>query len=133
MLNGVVFGSCDKRHATYSSASKDMLMSRIRDTKRARDSMAVRLRSSVMQRLGWMVGDRVVLRPEENGDKWIVERVTVGGCRLACSGGGRRGKNGRATFTASHELLDLVFRNGEKSFVANLIACSGNQAVFSRD
>ncbi len=133
MLNGVVFGRRDRGGSTQLSSGRDMLMSRICDTRRQRDSMSIRILASVMRRVGWMVGDRVVLRPEENGDKWIVERVTEGGCKLAASGGGSVGKHGRANFTVSPEVLDLVFRGGEKSFVATLISCSGNQAVFARD
>lgn len=134
MLNGMVFARRSAGGNGGATASSDLLVSRISEH-RGRESMTVRLHSDVMRRLRWIVGDYIVLRPEDDGQKWIIERVSgpkQQGLKITMASG-KTSQHGRVSFTVDGKVLDEVFQNGETSFTATMCDSSGNEAVFLRD
>jgi hypothetical protein len=134
MLTGMVFGRRTPGGNGGVTANSDILVSRIAEHK-GRESMTVRIHADVMRRLRWIVGDYVLLRPEDDGKKWVVERVSGpkhGGLKIT-SASGKSSQHGRVSFTVDTEVLDEVFSGGESSFTATLCESSGNEAVFARD
>lgn len=133
MLTGLVFGRRSPGGNGATSANSDLLISRIAENK-GRESMTVRLHCDVMRRLRWIVGDYVVLKPEDDGTKWIIERVSGPkhkGLKITTASG-KASQHGRVSFTVDGDVLDEVFGN-ETSFTATLCDSNGNQAVFLKD
>lgn len=133
MLTGMVFGRRSGGGNNAATANSDLLLSRISEN-RGRESMTVRIHSDVMKRLRWIVGDYIVLRPEDDGQKWVIERVSgpkQHGLKIT-SASGKASRHGRVSFTVDAEVLNEVFNGGETSFTATLCDSNGNEAVFLR-
>jgi hypothetical protein len=97
--------------------------------------MTARIHSDVMKRLRWIVGDYIVLKPDDEGQKWVLERVNgpkQQGLKITTASG-KASQHGRVSFTVDGDVLDQVFVGGETSFTATMCDSSGNQAVFLRD
>lgn len=134
MLTGMIFGRRAAGGKGSATANSDLLVTRIAETK-GRESMTIRLNGDVMRRLRWMIGDYVLLKTEEDGDKWVVERVSGpknGGLKITRSSG-KGSPHGRVSFTVDSAVLDEVFKDGDTSFTATMCDSSGNEAVFLRD
>lgn len=134
MLTGIVFGRRAAGGKGSVTANSDLLVSRVAENK-GRESMTIRLHSDVMRRLRWIVGDYVILRPEDDGQKWIIERVSGakhGGLKIT-SASGKSSQHGRVSFTVDADVLNEVFPGEETSFTATLCDSGGNEAVFLRD
>jgi hypothetical protein len=134
MLTGMVFGRRSAGGNGSATASSDLLLSRISEQK-GRASMTVRIHSEVMRRLRWIVGDYIVLKPEEDGQKWVIERVSgpkQQGLKITTASG-KGTQHGRVSFTVDASVLDEVFSDGETSFTATMCDSSGNAAIFLRD
>jgi hypothetical protein len=129
MLDGVVF--CRRTAGGRGSASShsEVLFSRVKDSK-SRDSLSVRFNGDVMKKLRWMVGDYVVAYPKDEGARWVFERVQgpqQGGIRI-CSGSSTSG-SGVCRFTHENDVLDVLFRDGNKQFAGTLCDSQGNKAI----
>lgn len=134
MLTGLVFGRRGPGGNGAMSATSDLLVSRIAEH-RGRESMTIRLHADVMRRLRWIVGDYVILKPEDDGEKWVIERVSGPkhqGLKITTASG-KSSQHGRVSFTVDADVLDKVFPNGHTSFTATLCDSSGNEAVFLKD
>lgn len=134
MLTGMVFGRRAAGGKGSITANSDLLLSRASE-KKGRETMSIRLHEEVMRRLRWIIGDYVILRPEDDGQKWIIERVSGpkdGGLKITTASG-KSSNHGRVSFTVDIEVLNEVFPGGETSFTATLCDTSGNEAVFLRD
>ncbi len=134
MLTGMVFGRRSAGGNGSATATSDLLLSRISEH-RGRESMTVRIHSDVMKRLRWIVGDYIVLKPDDEGQKWVVERVSgpkQQGLKITTASG-KASQHGRVSFTVDGDVLNQVFPGGETSFTATMCDSSGNQAVFLRD
>jgi hypothetical protein len=134
MLTGMVFGRRSAGGANAATATSDLLVSRISEH-RGRESMTVRLHSDVMRRLRWIVGDYIILKPEDDGQKWVIQRVSgpkQQGLKITTASG-KNSQHGRVSFTVDGRVLDEVFSSGEASFTATMCDSSGNEAVFLRD
>jgi len=97
--------------------------------------MTVRIHADIMRRLRWIVGDYIVLKPEDEGQKWVLERVSgpkQHGLKITTASG-KASQHGRVSFTVDESVLDEVFSDGEASFTATMCDSSGNEAVFLRD
>jgi hypothetical protein len=130
----MVFGRRSAGGNGSATASSDLLLSRISEQK-GRASMTVRIHSEVMRRLRWIVGDYIVLKPEEDGQKWVIERVSgpkQQGLKITTASG-KGTQHGRVSFTVDASVLDEVFSDGETSFTATMCDSSGNAAIFLRD
>ncbi|NBW20017.1 MAG: hypothetical protein EBR82_69810 [Caulobacteraceae bacterium] len=97
--------------------------------------MTVRIHGDVMRRLRWIVGDYIVLKPEDDGQKWVLERVggpKQHGLKIT-SASGKSSQHGRVSFTVDGDVLNQVFADESTSFTATLCESNGNEAVFLRD
>jgi hypothetical protein len=82
-----------------------------------------------------MVGDYIVLKPEDDGQKWVIQRVggpKQQGLKITTASG-KSQQHGRVSFTVDEGVLNEVFADGETSFTATMCDSSGNEAVFLRD
>ena len=82
-----------------------------------------------------MIGDYVILKAEDDGQKWIMERVPgpkQGGMKLSRSGD-KSTASGTVRFCVPQEILDEIFKDKDRSFTATLCDSDGNQAVFLVD
>jgi hypothetical protein len=134
MLTGLVLGRRSPGGNGAVSRTSDLLVSRIAEHK-GRESMTIRLHADAMRRLRWIVGDYVVLKPEDDGQKWVIERVSGPkhkGLKITTASG-KSSPHGRVSFTVDADVLNEVFPNGDTSFTATLCDSSGNQAVFLKD
>ena len=97
--------------------------------------MTLRMHADVMKRLRWIIGDYVLLKPDDDGKTWVVERVSGpknGGLKITTASG-KSSQHGRVSFTVDAEVLNEIFSNGETSFTATLCDSNGNAATFVRD
>jgi hypothetical protein len=134
MLTGIVFGRRSPGGNGGATADSDLLISRISEH-RGRESMTIRIHADVMRRLRWIIGDYIVLKPGDDGQKWVVERVNGPknqGLKITTASG-KSSQHGRVSFTVDSEVLDEVFSGDSTSFTATLCDSSGNEAVFLRD
>ena len=134
MLTGMVFGRRSAGGNGSSTASSDLLVSRIAEQK-GRASMTVRIHSDVMRRLRWIVGDYIVLKLEDDGQKWVIQRVSgpkQQGLKITTASG-KASQHGRVSFTVDESVLNEVFPDGDTSFTATMCDSSGNEAIFLRD
>jgi len=134
MLSGIVFGRRAPGGNGGATANSDLLISRISEN-RGRESMTVRIHGDVMRRLRWIVGDYIVLKPEDDGQKWVLERVggpKQHGLKIT-SASGKSSQHGRVSFTVDGDVLNQVFADESTSFTATLCESNGNEAVFLRD
>lgn len=135
MLEGMVFGRCKRGAYTTATGSADALFSRVKETNK-RESLSVRLHEDVLRRLRWMLGDFVQLKPVGNdGKQWIVCRVAGpkdGGMKLSRSGD-KAANSATVRFSISTEVLNHIFKNGERYFTATLCDSTGTEAVFLAD
>lgn len=133
-MKGLVFGRRSPGGHGGATANSDCLFSRVAD-KVNREALTVRIHADVMRKLRWMVGDYVVLRPDEDFEKWSLERVNgpkQGGIKLTTASG-KSSAHGRASFTIEGDVLDLIFGKENRSFTATLCDQTGNEAVFVRE
>ena len=134
MLTGMVFGRRSAGGNGSATASSDLLLSRIAEQK-GRASMTVRIHSDVMRRLRWIVGDYIVLKLEDDGQKWVIQRVSgpkQQGLKITTASG-KASQHGRVSFTVDESVLNEVFPDGDTSFTATMCDSSGNEAIFLRD
>ncbi|NBW15389.1 MAG: hypothetical protein EBR82_46075 [Caulobacteraceae bacterium] len=134
MLTGIVFGRRKPGGNGGVHASVDLFMSRVME-RQGRECLSMRLHGDVMRRLRWMMGDYVRLRPEDDGQKWVVERVSgpkQGGMKITSASGKSYG-HGNVRFTVDAEVLNEVFRDHGSSFTATMCDSNGNEATFLVD
>lgn len=134
MLNGIVFGRRSPGGSGGATANSDLLITRVSENK-GRESMTIRIHADVMRRLRWIVGDYIVLKPEDDGQKWVVERVSgpkQQGLKITTASG-KSSQHGRVNFTVDCNVLDEVFTDNSTCFTATLCDSNGNEAVFLRD
>jgi hypothetical protein len=82
-----------------------------------------------------MLGDYVKLRPEDDGQRWVIYRVPSakdGGLRLSRSGE-KTSNHATARFSVDKKILDYIFKTDDRFFTATLCDSEGNEAVFLPD
>jgi hypothetical protein len=134
MITGIVFGRRKPGGHGGIHANSDLLVSRVNE-REGRECLSIRLHGDVMRRLRWIYGDYVVLRPEDDGQKWIVERVggpKQGGMKLTAASG-KSSNHANVRFTVEQDVLDEVFGSEDTSFTCTLCDSNGSQAVFLKD
>jgi hypothetical protein len=134
MLNGLVFGRSKRGGHSTPTASCDALFSRVKENN-DRESLSIRIHQDVMRRLRWMLGDYVMLRPEDNGQKWVVYRVPgpkEGGLKLSRSGE-KSSQHATVRFSVEKDVLEEIFKTDDRYFTATLCDSQGNEAIFLPD
>ena len=116
------------------TASCDALFSRVREGT-DRESLSIRIHQDVMRRLRWMLGDYVKLRPEDDGQRWVIYRVPSakeGGLKLSRSGE-KSSNHATVRFAVDKKVLDYIFKTDDRFFTATMCDSKGNEAVFLPD
>jgi hypothetical protein len=142
-LSEMDFGRVGPGGGLRDTATAEALFSRVREGGKSqkalrREALSVRLHEDVLDKLRWMVGDYIRVKPmDDDGTQWKIYRVsgpTEGGIRLTRSGDKEsRSRSGTSRFTMPTPVLDAIFKNGSKHFTASMVDSNRTEAIFLAD
>lgn len=97
--------------------------------KGGRHSIGIRVRNSVMKRLRWMIGDKVVAKFDDERKTWTVERVTDGTGNALSSQGHNEG-HGTVRFACDSLVADRCGLTNGGGYDCRMISSDEKRAVF---